>query len=187
MRTNKSLNSMPNYRRANAGGATYFFTVVTQRRRPILMRACVLDALRTAFRTVRQAKPFKIDAVVVLPDHIHTLWTLPVGDANYGARWGMIKRQVSKVVLEEEQIHVSDSMRARKEHGVWQRRFWEHLIRDENDYARHMDYIHCNPVKHGYVERPADWVHSSFHRCVEQGIYPLDWAAGGDIEGGFGE
>ena len=99
----------------------------------------------------------------------------------------MIKRQVSKVALGHGRIAVSDSMHTRKENGVWQRRFWEHLIRDENDYARHMDYIHFNPVKHGYVERPADWAHSSFQRCVEKGIYPLDWAAGGGIEGDFGE
>lgn len=178
---------MSNYRRAHEGGATYFFTVVTFHRRPNLLQPEVLDALRGAFRKVRQAKPFKLDAVVILPDHLHTLWTLPPGDADFGARWGIIKRYVSKTTGASGVAAKTRSMEARGELGFWQRRFWEHLIRDDDDYARHMDYIHFNPVKHGYVGSPADWPYSSFRRCVEQDIYPLDWASGADLEGEFGE
>ena len=176
---------MPNYRRAHEGGATYFFTVVTYRRQPILLQASVLDALRDAFRNVRMTKPFKLDAVVLLPDHLHSIWTLPPGDSDFGARWGMIKRYVSKTVGQP--VNMSQSMQARRECGFWQRRFWEHFIRDDADYARHMDYIHFNPVKHGYVDNPVDWPHSTFKRCVEKGIYPMDWASGVDNEGEFGE
>ncbi|MHB1187250.1 REP-associated tyrosine transposase [Thiobacillus sp.] len=178
---------MSNYRRAYEGGATYFFTVVAYRRQPILTRPDVLDALRDAFRKVRQTEPFKLDAVVILPDHLHAIWTLPPGDADFGARWGMIKRFVTKAVGKSGLAPVTDSMKARRECGIWQRRFWEHLIRDDEDYARHMDYIHYNPVKHGHVENPADWPHSSFQKCVERGIYPMDWASGSDIKGEFGE
>jgi len=178
---------MSNYRRAHEGGATYFFTVVTDHRQPILTRPDVLDALRNAFRKVQQTRPFGLDAIVILPDHLHAIWTLPHGDADFGVRWGMIKRFVTKAVVSPGLIPVSDLMKARRESGLWQRRFWEHLIRDDEDYARHMDYIHYNPVKHGHVDRPVDWVHSSFQRCVERGIYPQNWAAGSAIEGVFGE
>lgn len=178
---------MSNYRRAHEGGATYFFTVVTHRRQPILIRPDVLGALRDAFRCVQQARPFRLEAVVILPDHMHAMWTLPPGDAEFGQRWGMIKRHVSKAVSKAISASVGDSMRARGEFGIWQRRFWEHLIRDDNDFARHMDYIHFNAVKHGHAERPADWPHSSFQRCVERGIYPVHWASGVEIEGEFGE
>jgi len=178
---------MSNYRRAQEGGATYFFTVVAYRRQPLLTCPDVLDSLRDAFREVQQTNPFKLDAVVILPDHLHAMWTLPDGDAEFGKRWGMIKRHVSKAVSKAISVPVGDSMRSRQESGLWQRRFWEHLIRDDADYARHMDYLHYNPVRHGHVERPADWPHSSFRKCVERGIYPMDWASGNDIEGGFGE
>jgi len=178
---------MSNYRRAHEDGATYFFTVVTYRRQPILLRPEVLDPLRDAFRNVRQTRPFKLDAVVILPDHPHAIWTLPPGNADFGARWGMIKRHVSKTVDEPATVPMSASMKARREYGLWQRRFWEHLIRNDDDYARHMDYIHFNPVKHGYAKSPADWPHSSFRKFVEQGIYSMDWACASDIEGDFGE
>jgi putative transposase len=178
---------MSNYRRAHEGGASYFFTVVTHRRQPILTSPGLLDALRDAFRYVQQVRPFKLEAIVILPDHLHAIWTLPPGDAEFGARWGMIKRHASKVAGRGIAAPASDSMRVRGEFGIWQRRFWEHLIRNDEDYARHMDYIHFNPVKHGHAERPADWRHSSFRKCVEQGIYPADWASGSDIEGEFGE
>jgi putative transposase len=178
---------MPNYRRAQEGGATYFFTVVTYRRQPVLMRPDVLDALRAAFRRVRTAKPFKLDAIVVLADHLHAIWTLPPGDAGFGARWGMIKRDVSKSVVSPDGMPINASMASRLESGLWQRRFWEHLIRNDDDYARHMDYIHYNPVKHGYANSAADWPHSSFRKCVERGIYPMDWAGESVIDGDFGE
>jgi putative transposase len=178
---------MPNYRRAHEGGASYFFTVVTHYRQPILLQPNILDALRDAFRNVRKIKPFNLDAVVILPDHLHSIWTLPPGDADFGARWGMIKRYVSKRVALPVPTSTSASRQLRRESGLWQRRFWEHLIRDGEDYARHMDYIHYNPVKHGFARSPADWPHSTFRKCVEQGIYPLGWASGADIEGDFGE
>lgn len=178
---------MPNYRRSQEGGATYFFTVVTCRRQPILTRPDVLEALREAFRTVQQTRPFKLNAIVILPDHLHAIWSLPPGDADFGARWGMVKRRVSTAVGHLAAPVATPSMKVRHESGFWQRRFWEHLIRDDEDYARHMDYIHFNPVKHGLTMRVADWPHSSFKRCVERGIYPADWASGAEIEGEFGE
>jgi len=178
---------MSNYRRSQEGGATYFFTVVTHRRQPILTRPVVLDALREAFRKVQQTRPFKLDAIVILPDHLHAIWVLPPGDADFGARWAMVKRRVSRAVGHLAAPVATPSMKARHESGFWQRRFWEHLIRDDEDYARHMDYIHFNPVKHGLTMRVADWPHSSFNRCVERGIYPVDWASGVEIEGEFGE
>lgn len=177
---------MPHYRRAHALGATYFFTVVTHERQPILNRPDALDALRDAIRSVKKAKPFELDAIVILPDHLHAIWTLPENDAEFSARWGMIKRQVSKAMPSSDRS-LTSSWRKRRELGLWQRRFWEHLIRDEEDYARHMDYIHYNPVKHGYVGRPGDWPYSSFKKCVDKGLYPADWASGADIDGAFGE
>lgn len=177
---------MSNYRRAQDTGATWFFTVVTRGRQPVLTRPDVLDALREAFRLTKAARPFGLEAIVILPDHLHTIWTLPAGDADFGARWGTIKRRVSKSVVWHQGPR-TDSMRSRKELGFWQRRFWEHLIRSEGDYARHMDYIHYNPVKHGHVSHPSDWPHSSFKKCVAKGVYPPDWASGADIDGTFGE
>jgi len=169
------------------GGATYFFTVVTYRRQPLLTRPEAMDALREAFRSVKHAHPFEMDAVIILPDHLHALWTLPAGDEDFSRRWAMIKRLVSGVAGHLAAPINMPSMKTRHESGFWQRRFWEHLIRDDNDFARHMDYIHFNSVKHGYAGRPADWPHSSFQRCVERGIYPVDWASGVEIEGEFGE
>ncbi len=177
---------MPNYRRAREVGSTYFFTVVTRERLHVLVLPHVLNALREAFRTVKQAKPFDLDAIVILPDHLHAIWTLPPEDADFSGRWGSIKRHVSKAsgIAAPNPTH---SMRTRGEIGFWQRRFWEHLIRNDDDYARHMDYIHYNPVKHGYAKRAAEWPHSSFHKCVERGIYPMDWACETAIVGEFGE
>ena len=178
---------MPHYRRARTGGATYFFTVVTYRCQPLLTRPEAMDALREAFRSVKHAHPFEIDAVVILPDHLHTLWTLPLGDEDFSRRRAMIKRLVSRAAGHLAAPITASSMKARHESGFWQRRFWEHLIRDDEDYGRHMDYIHYNPVKHGYAKSPADWPHSSFRKCVERGIYPMDWASSVEIEGEFGE
>ena len=137
--------------------------------------------------SVKHAHPFEMDAVIILPDHLHALWTLPAGDEDFSRRWAMIKRLVSSVVGHLAAPVTMPSMKRRHESGFWQRRFWEHLIRDDNDFARHMDYIHFNAVKHGHAGRPADWPHSSFQRCVERGIYPVDWASGVEIEGEFGE
>ncbi len=144
------------------------------------------DVLRKAFRYARQRYPFTIDAIVVLPDHLHTIWTLPEGDADFAVRWQLIKGNFSRKLPQGERISAS---RVRKrERGIWQRRFWEHTLRDEDDFARHADYIHFNPVKHGHTARVQDWPFSSFHRMVRLGIYPADWAGDAtDPAGGFGE
>ena len=133
-----------------------------------------IDALSNAVRRVRRRYPFHIDAWVVLPDHLHTVWTLPPGDDDYTNRWRTIKQHFSRALDTTE--HRSDVRTRRRERGIWQRRFWEHAIRDDADYAAHVDYVHINPFKHGYVQRVRDWPLSTFHRFVEQGIYPVDWA-----------
>ena len=168
---------MPNYRRASLPGGTYFFTVVTFERRPILCKDDVRDALRIAIEDVRRSQPFTIDAWVLLPDHLHCVWTLPEGDANYPQRWARIKRRVSVQCAQRySRDHATGSSRQmRRERSVWQRRYWEHQIRNSEDFARHIDYIHWNPVKHGYVTRAREWRFSTFHRFVRQGLYPLEW------------
>ena len=167
---------MPNYRRANVAGGTYFFTVNTLRRLPVLIEGPVRDTLREAIRRTRETHPFDIDAWVLLPDHLHCIWTLPEGDADFSIRWAKIKRFVSKTCGTEFGVQdLSASRQARSESGLWQRRFWEHQIRDEMDFIRHVDYIHWNPVKHGHVTRATDGRYSTFHRFVRDGVYPPDW------------
>jgi putative transposase len=167
---------VPDYRRNRVPGGTYFFTVTLQDRRSNLL-VTQIDALRTAVRQVRTRAPFHIDAWVVLPDHMHCLWTLPPNDADFPARWRAIKTAFSKSLPATESR--SPTMLARGERGIWQRRYWEHTIRDDRDYATHMDYTHFNPVKHGYVQQPADWPYSSFRHCVNAGMYPQDWSGDG--------
>ncbi len=170
---------MTNYRRYRIDGGTYFFTVnLAERKRSLLTER--IDTLRDAFRVVKNAHPFEIDAVVVLPEHLHTIWTLPQGDDDFSLRWRQIKSAFSRVIEKDERIF--NSRLRKQERGVWQRRFWEHAIRDEEDFNRHVDYIHINPVKHGYVQRAADWRFSSFHRYVRLGILPADWAGVEDCE-----
>jgi len=141
---------MPRYIRAIVPGGTFFFTVtLLERRRSLVIEH--IDALRTAFATARIRLPFSIDAMVVLPDHLHCLWTLPEGDADFSRRWRAIKSAFSRAIPAGE--HLSPRRLAKGERGVWQRRFWEHVIRDERDFERHADYIHFNPVKHGHVRR----------------------------------
>lgn len=174
---------MSRYRRASVAGSTYFFTVVAYRRQPILCDDAIRVALRTAIENVRAVRPFSIDAWVLLPDHLHCVWTLPEGDADFSTRWMMIKRDVSLACHDD--YHraewMTDSKRKHRESTIWQRRFWEHQIRDENDLARHIDYIHFNPVKHGHVLHVGDWPYSTFHRYVMQGVYPTDWAGTEEI------
>jgi putative transposase len=138
-----------------------------------------IGAFRAAFDAVRVNHPFRADAVVVLPDHLHCVMTLPEGDADYATRWSLIKANFSRQVEKNERI--TASREKRRERGIWQRRFWEHMIRDQDDFNRHVDYIHWNPVKHGWVSRVSDWPHSSFHDYVRRGIYPPDW--GGTKDG----
>ncbi len=164
---------MPNYRRNRVPGATYFFTVNLADRHSTLLTTHI-GALRAAVQKVRTQSPFHIDAWVVLPDHTHCLWTLPAGDAEYSKRWREIKKAFSKQIPQGE--HRSALMIDRGERGIWQRRYWEHTIRDDRDYAAHMDYTHFNPVKHGLVQQVMDWPFSSFHRCVRRGLYSTAWA-----------
>src|SRR5262249_59272272 len=133
---------------------------------------------------VKAAHRFYIDAMVILPDHLHAAWTLPVGDGDYATRWMLIKTEVSRQLAKDERRNESRS--AKDERRVWQRRYWEHLIQDERDYAGHVDYVHYNPVKHGYVERGGEWPHSTVHRYMARGTYPPDWAGvhGSEVEAG---
>ena len=176
---------MTDYRRYFVPGGTYFFTVaLTDRSVPLLTEHVV--ALRRSFRRVRTEMPFSTEAIVVLPDHLHTLWTLPPGDADFPARWKKIKATFSRALPKTEPRSTSRTQKG--ERGIWQRRFWEHVIRDEADWQRHMDYIHFNPVKHGHVQRVADWPYSSFHRYVKLGMYPRDWGTvTGDDADDYGE
>jgi putative transposase len=134
-----------------------------------------IDDLRTAFRETRKDHPFTVDGIVVLPDHLHCLWQLPDGDDDFSLRWRLIKLRFSLRIDTGERI--SSSRERKAERGIWQRRYWEHAIRDETDYQTHLDYIHYNPVKHGLVHAAKDWPYSSFHRYVKKGFYPLDWGA----------
>ncbi|HEX5362758.1 MAG TPA: transposase [Gallionella sp.] len=164
---------MTNYRRSNVAGACYFFTVnLADRQQSLLTDNIAL--LRNAFEYTRERHPFVIDAIVILPDHLHAIWTLPEGDRDFALRWRLIKTVFSRGLPLGERR--SDSRQEKGERGIWQRRYWEHLIRDDADYARHVDYIHINPIKHGLALRVADWPHSSFHRFVQAGVLPEDWA-----------
>jgi putative transposase len=180
---------MSDYRRSRTAGGTYFFTVVTNERQPVLTTEAVRMALREAIQRARTTLPFQIDAWVLLPDHLHCIWTLPEDEANYSARWAVIKRRVSESCAAMANAPRSDSGRKRNERAFWQRRFWEHRIRDDADLARHMDYIHWNPVKHGLVKAVKDWPYSSFHKHVRRGTYPGDWggSVAADVDSGFGE
>lgn len=176
--------TMPNYRRAFVPGGSWFFTVnLLERRQTLLVDH--IDDLRDAVARTRQARPFTIDAFVVLPDHLHAVWTLPADDADFSTRWRLIKSRFARALPKQERL--SPVRLERHERGIWQRRFWEHLIRDDDDYARHVAYCYINPVKHALVNRVCDWAHSSFHRDVRAGIFPLDWAGSSVIEGEFGE
>ena len=165
---------MVDYRRNRVPGGTYFFTVNLLDRRSCLLVEQV-DLLREVVRAVKRRRPFQIDAWVVLPDHLHAVWTLPEGDADYSGRWRSIKIAFAKGLPKTER---RSAVRLNKgERGIWQRRFWEHTIRDDADYSAHVDYVHVNPLKHGLVERLTEWPYSSFHRAVARGVYHQDWAA----------
>lgn len=172
---------MSHYRRAAVPGGSYFFTVVTERRQPILIDPAVRLALREAIVSVRQTLPFRIDGWVLPPDHLHAIWTLPDGDADFSNRWRLIKRHVTHVCGPDyRRPELLTQRRCAKQYGtLWQHRFWEHLIRDERDFRQHMDYLHANPVKHGLVNAAIEWRWSSFHRWVRHGVYPPDWAGSG--------
>jgi putative transposase len=175
---------MVNYRRAKTAGGTYFFTVTLRDRSSDLLVKHV-DLLREAIKTVRDERPITIDAIVIMPDHLHTIWTLPECDMDYSGRWRSIKSQFTRSVVKAGEILVKDK---RGEYNLWQRRFWEHLIRDERDMQAHVDYIHFNPVKHGHVKQPVDWEWSSIHRYIRDSLINANWAVDVNAEGGnFGE
>lgn len=168
---------MPRYHRARHG-STYFFTVVTHRRLPILCRPEIRRLLHHVIEELRLHRPFTIDSWVLLPDHMHCIWTLPASDTDYSARWGWLKKELTK--------RARGLVEPMAPPTLWQKRFWEHAIRDDNDYAAHCDYIHFNPVKHGLADRAGDWPWSTFHRFVAAGIYPEDWGGRMDMPLGVG-
>jgi REP-associated tyrosine transposase len=176
---------MSRYRRAYVEGGTFFFTVtLADRSSDMLVRH--IDRFRRIYRSVEERHPFETIAICVLPDHLHALWSLPQGDADFSLRWSLIKSGFSRGLPGN--MPRSSSKIARRERGIWARRYWEHAIRNNADLERHVDYIHFNPVKHGHVSQVCDWPHSTFHRYVERGVLPQDW--GGlipDITGAFGE
>jgi len=179
------MRAVSDYRRNFVPGGTFFFTVNLADRSSRRLTESI-DSLRGAFRHVRTRRPFTLDAIVVMPDHLHAIWTLPAGDADYSTRWQLIKAAFSRDTDPLEQR--SKSRAAKGERGIWQRRYWEHTLRDESDFARHCDYIHFNPVKHGYVRTAREWPYSSVHRFVKLGIYPPDWTGVADSDGkDFGE
>ena len=138
-----------------------------------------IDLLRRAFLYVKKRKPFDINAIVIMPDHLHCIWTLPKGNVDYSGRWSLLKRYFSREIPKSESV--SQSRIKRRERGLWQRRFWAHMITDQDDFNTHFDYIHWNPVKHGWVESVSDWPYASFHRYVDSGVYPFDWGHSGDF------
>ena len=162
---------MSNYRRTVIPGGVFFFTVVTHERTRIFTSEERVETLRAAFRKIMAVRPFYMDAVVILPDHLHCLWRLPAGDGDFSGRWREIKKSASR--------QIDARTNHRRERSVWQRRFWEHTIRDEEDWQKHMDYIHYNPVRHGLAARPGDWPWTSFNRAVACGWYEKSW---GDSE-----
>jgi putative transposase len=170
---------MPDYRRWYVPGGTYFFTVVTHHRRRFLTddlgRRCLREAMEEEFAV----RPITVVAVVLLPDHLHTVWTLPAGDAEYSLRWQRIKERFTRAFLAGGGVETptSASRVRHRERGVWQKRFWEHLVRDENDLKNCVDYIHWNPVKHGVAKSPGAYPYSSFSWWVASGDYPPDWGA----------
>ncbi|WP_437192428.1 REP-associated tyrosine transposase [Planctomicrobium sp. SH527] len=171
---------MSDYRRAHVPGGTFFFTVVTHRRRQLFHVARNRTLLGEAIRECQRKWPFELNAIVLLPDHLHAIWTLPSGDGNYSGRWSVIKKTFTTQFLADGgcDTKVSAGKSRERRRGVWQRRFWEHTIEDEDDFTAHFDYIHFNPVKHKLVSCPGDWAASSFHRWVKAGVYPANWGCG---------
>jgi putative transposase len=168
---------MSRYRRLFVPGGTFFFTVtLADRRSDLLVRE--IDLFRSAYAAAGRRHPFETVAICVLPDHLHAIWSLPQGDAGFPERWRLIKRAFSRA-LPSPSVR-SASKVAKRDKGIWQRRYWEHAIRSDEDLVRHVDYIHYNPVKHGLVPRVRDWRYSSFHAHVRHGDLPEDW--GGDMQ-----
>ena len=168
------------YRRSNAKGGTFFFTVNLANRSSSILTDNV-QLLRDSVSKVRANHHFTIVAMVVLPEHLHTIWTLPIGDSNYPLRWSLIKSGFSRALGKTENIN--SSRKQKRERGIWQRRYWEHQIRNAEDLSRHIDYIHFNPVKHGYTDTAVNWPYSSIHRYIRQGVLPYNWSV--DLRGDY--
>ena len=171
------FNPMPNYRRSYVPGGTFFLTLVTYCRRPLFNNPENINLLRIAVAKIKAEKPFEIMAAAILPDHLHFIWQLPPDDSNYSQRVSRLKVLFTRSFKSNQKLtsKVSASRRKHRESDVWQRRFWEHTIKDEADLQQHLDYIHYNPVKHGLVSCPHLWMYSSFQRWVERGRYEQDW------------
>ena len=163
------------YRRTFVPGGTYFFTVVAARRRRLFDNEDTIQLVRQAFHHVNTNRPFTVNAMVILPNHLHCIWTLPSSDDDYPTRWRLIKTWVTKH-YPSRRHHDTNSSKQR-ELTLWQARYWEHLIRNGEDYRQHVEYIHYNPVKYGQVRHPWDWPHSSFRQYVREGLYPREWGA----------
>lgn len=164
---------MPNYRRANFEGGYYFFTVVTYKRAKILISDISRNCLRLAFNKIKTNRPFENIAMCLMPDHLHCIWKLPDGDSDFSTRWNSIKSLFTKMYLNCGRYEGKRNLSRLRtgEAAVWQRRFWEHQIRDENDLSRHINYIHYNPVKHGLVRDIQDWQWSTYHKFIQSGFY----------------
>ena len=158
------------YTRLYQPGGYYFFTLATYQRQLLFSDLQNIQHLKAAMQKVKKEYPFSLNAIVILPDHLHCIWKLPGNDVDFPTRWRLIKRYFS--------MQIDTSVSHRKEKEIWQRRFWEHVIRDEYDWRKHMDYIHYNPVRHGYVKSPCDWEYSSFHYWVRRGVYEKSWSSG---------
>jgi len=165
------------YRRSFSPGGTFFFTVVTYQRRKIFVELANIELLVDVTDEIRQRHPFKIIAQVILPDHLHTIWELPREDTDYPTRWRLIKSLFTRRMEKHPHADLPPSRLLKGEQAVWQRRYWEHQIRDDEDLERHIEYIHFNPVHHGLVKLPVEWPSSSFQQYVKDGIYDVDWAS----------
>ena len=167
------------YRRVKLEGATYFFTLVTHERRKLFADPELVALLYAAIARIQARHPFEQIAQVVLPDHLHAIWQLPPDDADYSMRWRLIKEAFTKTYLKlHHPPEINASRQKKGEQGLWQRRFWEHLIKDDKDFADHVDYIHLNPVRHGLAAAPREWPHSSFAAWVARDVYAPNWGSG---------
>jgi putative transposase len=170
-----------NYRRSKSLGSTFFFTLVTYQRQKLFENIDNINLLRDCIRDVKKYRPFKMEAFVIMPDHLHFIWTLPEGDNDFSTRWQIIKNKFTRNCLLRYDPQPDMTRIKKGEQCIWQRRFWEHQIRDEKDFEKHVDYIHYNPVKHGYATMASDWPYSSFHHYVKMGVYPINWGGDGCV------
>ncbi len=173
---------MSNYRRNKQSGATYFFTLCLQDRKSHLL-IDYINALRIAYRKIQDKKPFTTEAMVILPDHIHALWTMPIDDDDYANRIRLFKSYFTRQLPQELKQTDNKNRQKHNQTSIWQLRYWEHTIRDEDDFNNHIDYIHYNPVKHRYVKNVKDWEYSTFHQCVKKGLYDDNW--GSDVDANY--